>query len=793
MIITAKDAYTILLGRVADNDAYIVRFPIKDFITLYGAEGTFVLMHQRANDTAAYVVNNITQDEEFVDWTVSSADLVKGQGLAQLRYTVDGTVVHTKIWKTLCAESLDDSGEVPSPWVSWVEQLSELKEGAEEAVTHYPKIGDNGTWLVWDASLNDWVDTEVPAYGEQGEQGETGPQGPQGEPGPQGETGEQGPAGEQGPQGPQGEQGPQGPQGERGPSGTSSWDEITDKPTTFPPSQHDHNDLYYGKEYLDTELAKKYQQGSDIDVADILANHIECSYLNVHDGHIVNLATPTNAKDGTPKEYVDGAVETKSIAVSDWQPLVDDQSAYTIVFDNGKELTFGTVTEEGLPHISTGATDWKTAYANYYDITNATEVSSLLPAGAVNEYWNTGNARVQFSKGSGSNKVQAFFYIDKTTTSKYATIDGALNGTLYTYFLLYNNIVDTGAQVTAQGLGKRPEDTNATWMGVYPGDRMNFMNQFLQNANLKPPANSNLPYTHKATVTLTAGLTDKLVKLVNNNPKAFVDHGFSIADISGQTVTIWTIGKPTKAVSLDFLLKNGTSGFDNSSNAVLYKTSQMVKDDVYTKDEVDLLTSGIVVHAAQNQTLYGYSVPKLTANDVTKCYNAVRAGKSCTVIDTNENCFYVVKQADVVAGDTVICFDYFDVMTIEYMSDGTNVTTNGLFKVKYSTDERVVGIWIDGKPAYEKTYVANDLPFTTGSQFFTVEERNDIATMISATGFAQRKSDGVWWSVPYCRDSRSIMIQYDPEADKLQINGKWDSSVVNFDVVFTIRYTKTTD
>ncbi|HEU0042797.1 MAG TPA: hypothetical protein VFQ15_10640, partial [Jiangellaceae bacterium] len=108
------------------------------------------------------------------------------------------------------------------------------------------------------------------AQGPQGVQGNTGatggdgPAGPQGNPGPQGpigiqgNTGQTGPVGATGPAGAQGEPGPQGPVGPRGPQGlledapldggqygrqsggwtevTVSWGNVTDLPTTFPPT-----------------------------------------------------------------------------------------------------------------------------------------------------------------------------------------------------------------------------------------------------------------------------------------------------------------------------------------------------------------------------------------------------------------------------------------------------------------------------------------------------------------------------------------------------------------------------
>ena len=94
--------------------------------------------------------------------------------------------------------------------------------------------------------------------GEQGIQGERGHQGERGEIGPQGEQGVAGPVGHQGvagPMGPQGERGqtgergaigPAGPQGIAGPmgppgaDGATTWEDITNRPATFPPTNHPH-------------------------------------------------------------------------------------------------------------------------------------------------------------------------------------------------------------------------------------------------------------------------------------------------------------------------------------------------------------------------------------------------------------------------------------------------------------------------------------------------------------------------------------------------------------------------
>lgn len=71
--------------------------------------------------------------------------------------------------------------------------------------------------------------------GEIGPKGDTGPEGPKGDQGPPGPTGERGPEGPQGDRGPQGPQGEIGPKGDKGDAGTTDWNQITNKPTKFPP------------------------------------------------------------------------------------------------------------------------------------------------------------------------------------------------------------------------------------------------------------------------------------------------------------------------------------------------------------------------------------------------------------------------------------------------------------------------------------------------------------------------------------------------------------------------------
>lgn len=122
--------------------------------------------------------------------------------------------------------------------------------------------------------------------GPAGPQGPTGPQGAQGPEGPQGLQGPRGLAGAQGAQGPAGPQGEAGPQGPAGPAGTTSWAGITDKPTTFAPSSHNHNSLYYTKAEIDALLALLAPRANPVFTGTVTCGDIDSSGAITAEGNV---------------------------------------------------------------------------------------------------------------------------------------------------------------------------------------------------------------------------------------------------------------------------------------------------------------------------------------------------------------------------------------------------------------------------------------------------------------------------------------------------------------------------
>ena len=126
--------HTVPLGRLGEQNVTEVAFDISDWLTEYGEGGEVLLLIQRPGDSAAYPVEPEVADGLAV-YTLTEADTqYVGKGRLQLRYSIGGELIKkSQIYSTVTLAALDGSGETPEPWQSWVDELTELKNDAEEA------------------------------------------------------------------------------------------------------------------------------------------------------------------------------------------------------------------------------------------------------------------------------------------------------------------------------------------------------------------------------------------------------------------------------------------------------------------------------------------------------------------------------------------------------------------------------------------------------------------------------------------------------------------------------------
>ena len=139
MIITTveTDSGALLqIGRQGEHDARKVWFDLNWLVENFG-EGEAVLVHQRANDEAPYICQT-TREENRLIWVIDEIDTAyEGFGKAEIRWTVDGALAKTVIYKTSVLKSLTGDTVIPDPYESWydrmMEQIGDNQEYARQA------------------------------------------------------------------------------------------------------------------------------------------------------------------------------------------------------------------------------------------------------------------------------------------------------------------------------------------------------------------------------------------------------------------------------------------------------------------------------------------------------------------------------------------------------------------------------------------------------------------------------------------------------------------------------------
>ena len=136
--------------------------------------------------------------------------------------------------------------------------------------------------------------------------------------------------------------------------------------------------------------------------------------------------------------------------------------------------------------------------------------------------------------------------------------------------------------------------------------------------------------------------------------------------------------------------------------------------------------------------------------------------------------------------------------TTYYINDADTWTSKEVQPVIYSTEEREIGVWLDGKPLYQKTTVYNSTN-TSGGQIEQDVSSLNIDTCVYLDGFCDRSGTGygpLWYRFNcYENDNYFAFLRYDDYGNNHNIvyKIKFGTGENTSKQVITIRYTKTTD
>lgn len=117
---------TVPLGWQNENKVKEVYFDASKWVAEYGA-GILTLAIQRNGDAQPYP-KALTDDT----WTIEAVDVEKkGIGEFQVTFTVGEQVKESAVYKFFVERSLDSTGEMPDPYISYFEQIIEVGAKAE--------------------------------------------------------------------------------------------------------------------------------------------------------------------------------------------------------------------------------------------------------------------------------------------------------------------------------------------------------------------------------------------------------------------------------------------------------------------------------------------------------------------------------------------------------------------------------------------------------------------------------------------------------------------------------------
>lgn len=137
------------------------------------------------------------------------------------------------------------------------------------------------------------------------------------------------------------------------------------------------------------------------------------------------------------------------------------------------------------------------------------------------------------------------------------------------------------------------------------------------------------------------------------------------------------------------------------------------------------------------------------------------------------------------------------VMTSADMDDViTPLPGTSVGRIKYSTDEQVVGEWINGKPIYQLTHVITDMPNKEVKQYQT--SATNIETVVEIKGILLNVNGTMYDPIPRVQDnSTSLNMGIDilASSGKIQLKARTTDDYANnwTTAWITIQYTKTTD
>lgn len=85
------------------------------------------------------------------------------------------------------------------------------------------------------------------------------------------------------------------------------------------------------------------------------------------------------------------------------------------------------------------------------------------------------------------------------------------------------------------------------------------------------------------------------------------------------------------------------------------------------------MVAPIFINATDHVSVQGYTIPRLSIEQLQEAYNGVVAGKSVNIISDSNMCHFRVLQADSLGGEICVNFSFYNTALVEYVASGESV------------------------------------------------------------------------------------------------------------------------
>ena len=140
------DAKVLWLGRFDEHGVRPIGIDVAPWLSAWGAEGTFMIMHWRPGEDNPYNPEHVELDGTTLIWTPDEVDLAKsGRGTVELHYYIGGDLVKSRSFQSIIERTRSEGAAPTSATDNWVARMEQAAVTAQDAAEDAEDAAETAT------------------------------------------------------------------------------------------------------------------------------------------------------------------------------------------------------------------------------------------------------------------------------------------------------------------------------------------------------------------------------------------------------------------------------------------------------------------------------------------------------------------------------------------------------------------------------------------------------------------------------------------------------------------------